>query len=65
MRPGSKIKYTHPYWGMCADIKKAKAMLEEGKEYTVKQMEVGDWFSRVWLEELPNEAFNTVHFESV
>lgn len=37
-------------------------LLEIGKEYTMVDINVGNWSTYVTLEELPGEEFNSVYF---
>lgn len=43
----------------------AKQHLELSKEYTVERTEVGSWHTNVYLQEIPDIAFNSVLFEDV
>ncbi|MEL7251773.1 MAG: hypothetical protein AAFO03_25350 [Bacteroidota bacterium] len=47
------------------DKSKAQKYLQIGQEYTVEKTDVSRSSSRVWLKEIPDEIFNTVHFEDV
>lgn len=49
---------TSPY---CCDYK----LLEVGKEYTVTNIDVYDWFTMIELKEFPNKQFNSVLFEEI
>lgn len=40
-------------------------LLEVGKEYTVEDVDVHDWYTLVYLEEFPNVEFNSVIFEEM
>lgn len=42
----------------------ARKHLQVDKTYTVDYIEVGDWSTKVYLKEFPNETFNSVSFEN-
>lgn len=48
--------------GSTGDKVLAKISLKVGEEYTVKRTDVEHWKTKVVLQELPNQIFNTVHF---
>ena len=48
-------------WG----LKGTGHLLTIGKEYTVTDIEVHSWHTRVILEEFPNTEFNSVLFEEI
>lgn len=39
--------------------------LKPGENYTVKYVDLGKFYSVVYIEEVPDVAFNTVNFENV
>lgn len=60
-----KVKCISDYennWGSCDPI---KGNLKVGETYTVDRVEVHSWHTKVWLKELPNKVFNSVHFMQV
>lgn len=57
-----KIKAIHRPRGYDSDKEKAKKVLVEGREYTVKSIEVGGWRTDVQLLEVGKE-FNSVMFD--
>jgi hypothetical protein len=61
---GSKIKFTNPTAAM-DEGRHAQKYLKLNEVYTIQNIEVGDSFTDVWLEELPELAFNSCHFENV
>ena len=65
IKENDKIKCVSDYensWGGCDPI---QGNLEVGKIYTVIKVEVHSWHTRIWVKEVPNKYFNSVHFESV
>jgi hypothetical protein len=60
---GSKVVYAYPENGYPSDQEKASKYLKIGETYTVKNVDVYDWRSRVTLVEVPEQYFNTVLFE--
>ena len=63
--PGDEIIYAYPDNGYDQDQEDAiDAGLEEGKVYVIDDIEVGDWNTRVWLEDVanPEGGFNSVMF---
>ena len=52
-------------WGWESDKEKANKYLKPGEVYTVLRTEVGGWHTDVWLKEIPNVYFNSVHFQPV
>jgi hypothetical protein len=61
---GTRIVYTGKN-GRDYDHKDAKIALTIGGTYTVDHIDVFDWYSRVFLKEVPEKAFNTVIFREV
>lgn len=60
----TKIMFTGKN-GRDHELSEAKGVLEVGHIYTVAKIEVGDWSSEVWLHEVDDLSFNTVHFKLV
>ena len=63
-KQGTKIKYTGK-GGYDSDKEYANKHLSVNEVYTVCYIDVGGWRTEVYLEELPNLCFNSVHFEEV
>lgn len=59
--PGTKVRFTAE-GGQESENAEARSLLEIGGLYTVKETEVGNWCSEVYLEEVKG-GFNTVMFE--
>lgn len=59
---GDKVKFTNPKAGYDSDIEKTKKYLKLGEVYTIEKTEVDSWFTHVWLKEIPEVYFNSVHF---
>jgi hypothetical protein len=49
-------------WGYSHDKEKAKKYLQVGKVYTIYHIEIREWSSDVFLDEIPQQYFNSVHF---
>ena len=47
------------------ELSEAKGVLEIGGIYTVMKVEIDSYSSEVWLKEIDDLSFNTVHFELV
>lgn len=62
-RRGSKIVFKNVNAGRDYDQEKAREHLVVGQVYTVEFTEVGGWHTNVYLQEIPNVAFNSVLFE--
>lgn len=62
---GDKVVFAHLNLGYEGDRIRAQKYLKEGQIYTVDWTDVGDWYSYVYLQEIPNQPFNTVMFEDV
>lgn len=60
--PGDKVIFAYPTNGWSNDQNRAFEHLVVGKEYTIKDVVVGDWSSLVVLKEVPGVRFNSVHF---
>ena len=63
--PGTNVKYSNHDCGMPGDRELCHKHLVLNKVYTVDVVSVGDSSSRVYLEEIPGVAFNTVMFSPV
>ena len=61
---GAKVKYTGEN-GYEHHKEHANKYLKVGETYTVENTYVSGWHTDVWLKEVPNEKFNSVHFEDV
>lgn len=60
---GSKVCAVRLDAGFDTDSQKAHELLTEGRVYEVESLNIGDWVSYVVLKEIPNQRFNTVHFD--
>ena len=63
--PGDEIVYAFPDNGRDSEQEDAiDAGLEEGQTYIISDIEVDDWKTRVWLEDVANPewGFNSVMF---
>ena len=58
---GTKVKYTGE-GGYAHHKEHANKHLKVGEVYTIDQTDVGEWHTDVYLKEVPNQAFNSVHF---
>lgn len=64
-RHGSKVILAHlEGYGISYDNEKIRKHLKLNETYTIDDLEVDDWHSRVSLKEIPNEWFNTIFFEN-
>lgn len=64
IKVGSKVKFTgatddQVKWGSNDDPRK---LLEQGKIYTVREVEVHSWHTKIYLVGIDGK-FNSVHFE--
>ena len=59
---GHKVIAKHLDWGWDSDEEKAKKYLVQNQEYTVAYTIVYSSSTEVFLEEIPNISFNSVHF---
>lgn len=59
--PGTKVVFTGKN-GWEYEIKASCELLDIGSVYTVTSIDIGEWKSRVYLEECPGYGFNSVHF---
>lgn len=58
---GTKVKYTGR-GGYDHHKEHANKHLKVDEIYTIDHTDVGGWHTDVYLKEVPNEAFNSVHF---
>jgi hypothetical protein len=49
-------------WGSCDS---ASENLELNKVYTVKDVEIHSWHTKIFLEEIEGKRFNSVHFGTI
>jgi hypothetical protein len=63
-KKGTKVKYTGE-GGYDHHKKHADKYLKTGETYTVDYTDVGGWHTDVYLEEVPTQAFNSVHFVKI
>lgn len=62
-KAGDKAKFTHPDYGSDHDMRQAGQYLRLNKLYTLESIEVGSFHSEVGLKEIPDQNFNSVHFD--
>lgn len=60
-KEGTKVKYTGE-GGYDHHRDHADTYLIVGEIYTIDHTDVSNWHTDVYLKEVPNEAFNSVHF---
>ena len=63
MKTGDKVICISDFenrWGSCDQI---AGNLVVGQEYTVAEVELHSWHTKIQLEEKPGKRFNDVHFE--
>lgn len=58
---GTRVRFTG-YGGYDHDQKHARQHLNVGNIYTVESTDVGDWSTRICLQEVPGQRFNSVMF---
>lgn len=58
---GTKVEYTGT-GGYEHHKRHANKFLVVGNTYTVDRTDVSDWYTDVYLKEVPGESFNSVHF---
>ena len=59
-------RYMHPYNGRPYEREDAKSKLKVGRPYKVTRIDVGQWYTTVWLNGLgdgSSDGFNSVHFD--
>lgn len=61
---GSKIIFKHENYGYSSHQETAKKHLKLGEIYTVNRTDIGGSHTDVYLDEVPNVAFNSVMFEN-
>ena len=59
---GTKVRYTGE-GGHDSHKDFANKHLKRGEVYTIDHTDVGNWHTDVYLQEMPDKAFNSVHFE--
>jgi hypothetical protein len=62
---GDKVIFVFPNNGWDHDKKHALEYLKEGETYTVSYIEIHSWHTDVYLREVPNVPFNSVHFANI
>lgn len=62
---GYKVRCSFPNNGTASDKERVKKYLVADEIYTVERTEVHNWNTDVWLKEVPNVIFNSVHFTEV
>lgn len=62
---GTMVVFMFPNAGWREDQRVAKKHLAVGGKYTVDYTEVHNWHTDVYLKEVPNVAFNSVHFQEL
>lgn len=60
-KEGTKVKYTGK-GGYDCHKEYANKHLKVGEIYTIDHTDVGGWHTDVYLKEVPDKAFNSVHF---
>jgi hypothetical protein len=63
-KKGTKVKYTGT-GGYDSHKEHANKYLKVGETYTVLNTNVSGWHTDVFLQEVPNQCFNSVHFEEL
>jgi len=63
--PGSKVVYKGPVGGYPGDKVRAERHLKAGQIYTIKHLDVHSYSTDVYLEEVTEQAFNSVLFDNV
>jgi len=63
-KKGAKVRYTGD-GGYVSELEHANKYLKMGDIYTISYIDVGDWYTNVYLEEIPNQDFNSAHFDDV
>jgi len=64
---GHKVKVTEATIknGWDYHKKHVEKFLKVGEIYTIERIELHDWHTEVWLQEIPNEVFNSMLFEDI
>lgn len=60
---GAKVVFSHPDTGYLHHQETAKEHLTLGKTYTVEETQIDSFHTDVFLQEIPEVAFNSVLFE--
>lgn len=66
-KPGAKIVVTSESIrnGTEEDKANASLYLKPKKRFTLRKIQVHDWHTDVWVEEIPGVKFNSVQFENI
>lgn len=62
---GVRVIFNNPNAGYEHHQQQAKEHLVAGDQYTVDRTDVGSWHTDVYLQEVPDVAFNSVLFKDV
>lgn len=64
---GTKIKVTEDSIGngYSSVEEKAREHLEIGGIYTIEDISIENWYTDVWVKEIPGVCFNSVSFEDI
>ena len=62
-KKGCKVIATNLDNGHKHHAEQANNLLKKGETYTVERTKVGNWETYVYLKEIPEIGFNSVHFE--
>lgn len=62
---GHKVRVTRSTAKAGYDSGQSVGELELDRDYTVERTEVGNMHTKVYLEEVPGKAFNSMNFEDV
>lgn len=62
---GTKVVFANPLDGYPHDQDMAAKHLTVGETYTVDHTDVRDWYTNVFLVEVPKVVFNSVMFDDV
>lgn len=63
-KPGTKVIYLGKN-GYDSEREFANKFLKKEKEYTVSRIDIGNWSSLIYLDEIPGKGFNSVMFAAV
>lgn len=61
---GTTVIFNHPDAGYKHDQVQAARWLQVGGHYMVERTEVHGFHTNVWLQEFPDQSFNSVHFDA-
>jgi len=65
VKKGDRVQFAHTAAGLKCHRDLAHKYLRPMAKYTVDRIDVGDWNSKVYLQEVTNIGFNTVLFDDV